>query len=142
MRYRDKWTIERNYSFAPEFAAFTAVHDDYDGAPINSESDDCPDHRSFYGFSVEDCQEQIDEYIENEEAESVPVAEIPAFVLRRARSPQELADARAMLIHAGYSQCGACGVWSNEDMRCDAHGEATDRCAACGTAPSMLVERD
>ena len=67
MRYRDKWTIEHNYSFAPEFAAFTAVHDDYDGAPINSESNDCPDHRSFYGSSVEDCQQQIDEYIENEE---------------------------------------------------------------------------
>ena len=67
--------------------------------------------------------------------------EAPAFVLKRARSPQELAEARAQLIHAGYSQCGACGTWSNEDMRCDAHGSAHDsRCPKCGVSPSMLVE--
>lgn len=40
------------------------VHDDYDGAPIHSESDDCPDHRCGFGASVEDCKQQIDEQIE------------------------------------------------------------------------------
>ena len=40
------------------------VHDDYDGAPINSESDDGGDRRCGYGASVEDCKQQIDEQIE------------------------------------------------------------------------------
>ena len=65
----------------------------------------------------------------------------PAFVLKRARSPQELAEARAQLIHAGYSQCGSCSTWHDESMRADAHGSARDpQCPACGAAPSMLAE--
>src|SRR5690348_5774145 len=61
-----KWTVGLNYSFAPAWAAFTAVHDDYDGAPIHSESNDCPDHRAFQGPSVEDVLEQVKQYNLNE----------------------------------------------------------------------------
>lgn len=37
------------------------VHDDFDGAPIHSESDDCPDKRCGHAASVEDAVTQIKE---------------------------------------------------------------------------------
>lgn len=58
------------------------------------------------------------------------------FALRRLRSPKELAEARALLRHAGFTQCDACSAWHNEHQRADAHGSAWDkRCAFCGAPP-------
>ena len=64
-----------------------------------------------------------------------------AFAFKRVRTAQELRDAADALTRAGYSKCGACGRWSNEDQRCEAFGSARDtRCAHCGVNPALLVE--
>lgn len=64
-------------------------------------------------------------------------------VFKRMRTPAELAEARAQLIHAGFTCCGACSTWHDEAMRAAAHGSAHDpRCPACGADPALLVEGD
>lgn len=58
MRYRDHWTIEKLFW---DDLSYTGTHDDFDGAPIHSQSDDCPDHRCFTGRTIADVQAQIDQ---------------------------------------------------------------------------------
>ena len=68
-------------------------------------------------------------------------AAMPSFAMKALRSLQELADAAAALKRAGFTECGACSAWHNEDMRCEAFGAARDpRCPVCGTNPALLVE--
>lgn len=52
------------YTIRPEFLGYSGIHDDFDGAPVNSESGDCPDRRCFTGRTIEDVKDQIDEYEE------------------------------------------------------------------------------
>ena len=59
MRYREHWTIGRLFW---DDLTYSGVHDDFDGAPIHSQSDDCPDPRCFVGRTVADVQQQIDDY--------------------------------------------------------------------------------
>ena len=64
MRYKN-WHITYNTKPIPCRSGFSQdwdfVHDDYDGGPINSESNDHLDIRCGTGNSVEDCMEKIDD---------------------------------------------------------------------------------
>ena len=62
VRYRDHWTIDVLY-MGP--FSYQGTHDDFDGAPTYSDGP-VSDKRCFVGRTIEDVQEQIDEY----EAES------------------------------------------------------------------------
>lgn len=55
------WTIQREHYGD---LAYVGTHKDYDGAPINSQSDDCPDQRCFHGPSIQAVLDQIKEYEE------------------------------------------------------------------------------
>jgi hypothetical protein len=57
-----KWTIRYDPPPIPfRGCDWRFVHDDFDGAPIHSESDDCPDRRCGHGASDAECKLLIDE---------------------------------------------------------------------------------
>jgi len=53
------WTIFYENFIGP---MYVGVHDDFDGAPMHSESNDCPDRRCFTGQTVEEVLDQITTY--------------------------------------------------------------------------------
>lgn len=57
--YKSKWKI---YTDDNPFG-FAYVHDDYDPTP-NNPGDGPSDHRAGYGKTVQECKDQIDEYLE------------------------------------------------------------------------------
>ena len=57
-----EWTIRYDPPPIPvRDIDYVGVHDDFDGAPMHSESNDCPDRRCVRGSSVKDVLEQIRE---------------------------------------------------------------------------------
>ena len=61
--------------------------------------------------------------------------------LKRLRTPQELAQAAADLKRNGYSKCGGCSRWSNEQTKAHLMGDANDpHCPHCGLNQQHLVE--
>ena len=67
-----------------------------------------------------------------------------ALRFHRIRTPQEIADARTVLKHNGFTECDSCHRWSNEDQRIEASGTAQGdvRCAFCGFNWSLLSRQD
>lgn len=58
-----QWTIRYDPPLIPvRDLDHVGVHDDFDGAPLHSESDDCADRRCFRGPSEMDVIAQIKEY--------------------------------------------------------------------------------